>query len=88
MIIEMVTGKVSENTSRENKTSYTLLTDAVAAYLHEGIGTALVRHLTEQTVQGNGVWCRDLSRNGLTINIVTNSTAKATLVTESAENII
>ena len=88
MIVEVVASKVGEDASTEVETSYTLLADTMTADLHEGIGTSLVCHLPEKSVQSNGVGSRHLCRNCLSINVIADSTAKSALVSKLTENVV
>ena len=88
VIVQVVARQVGEDAAAEREASDALLSDTVRADLHEGIGTALVGHLPEQTVQRDGVGSRHLSRHGLTIYVVADGAAQSALVAKLAEDIV
>ena len=55
MIVQMVTGKVCEESSLKAQTADTLLGDGVARTFHKGILTASFHHTGKQAVQFNGI---------------------------------
>ena len=66
----MVVSEVAENATGKGQSSYAVLDDAVAAYLHKGILTACLHHAAQQAVQlqriGGGMGGRHL----LVVNLV------------------
>ena len=49
--VHVVTRQVGEDAAAEGQTADALLADAVTADFHEGVGTTLVGHTTQQAVQ-------------------------------------
>ena len=84
----MVTGEVGKEATGKFQSANTLLGDSMTGALHKGILTACLYHLSQQSVEFDGVRGGMIGRNHLVLNIVADSRKQTTLVTKLTEHII
>ena len=70
VIIQVVTGKVCENTARKRQSANTLLVDCMTGALHERIVTAGIHHPCQKLVQFDGIGCCMVCRYSFSVDIV------------------
>ena len=75
VIVQVVARQVCEDASREVQSADAFLCDGVGGAFHEGIVAALLHHLCQERVEGDGVGCGVVRFDGLSVNVVANGGA-------------
>ena len=88
MVVHVVACEVGEDTSGKLKASDTALRYGVGAHLHENILAAFVGHASQQSIEGDGIGCSVLGRDGFAVDIVAHGGDEAYLISHGAEHIV
>ena len=88
VVVQMVTSKVGKETTSKFQPTNTLLSDSMTGTFHKGILTTCLYHLSQQSVEFDGIRGGMVGRNHLVFNIVADSRKQTALVTKLTEHII
>ena len=88
VVVQMVTSKIGKETTCKFQSANTLLGNSMTGALHKGILTACLYHLSQQSVEFDGIRSGMVGRNHLVLDIVADSRKQTALVTKLTEHII